>query len=109
MRSSFYHGLIAGLLAGERLLQSGIEPRDGHGQERSYTVPAGQGTECGDTGAKGMPRDGDADEAAERALRQIEERGYDAEARELGYRNIIKYGVAFRGKVCYAEVKTDGR
>ena len=49
------------------------------------------------------------DEAAERALKQIEERGYDAEARELGYRNIIKYGVAFRGKVCYAEVKTDGR
>lgn len=43
-----------------------------------------------------------ADKAAKRALAQINERGYDAEAPELGYSNIIKYGVAFKDKLCCA-------
>ena len=46
-------------------------------------------------------------DAARRALAQIDERGYDAEARELGYRNIIKYGIAFKNKLCCAVVETD--
>ena len=43
-----------------------------------------------------------ADKAAERALRQIDERDYAREARDMGYSNIIKFGVAFKSKVCYA-------
>lgn len=43
-----------------------------------------------------------ADEGARRALRQIDEMDYAAEAREKGYKNILKYGVAFKNKVCYA-------
>ena len=43
-----------------------------------------------------------ADEAAKRALEQIGERGYAAEPEARGYRNIIKYGVAFKNKLCYA-------
>ena len=43
-----------------------------------------------------------ADDAAKRALKQIDERDYAAEAREQGYRNIIKYGIAFKDKVCFA-------
>lgn len=44
------------------------------------------------------------DAAANRALRQINDCDYAAEARSQGYRNIIKYGVAFKDKVCYAVV-----
>ena len=105
----FYHGLIAGLLAGNVYYRVVSNRETGTGrsdlilyqQDRAQNAVILELKVCRGTE---MP-----DEAAERALKQIEERGYDAEARELGYRNIIKYGVAFRGKVCYAEVKTDGR
>lgn len=40
--------------------------------------------------------------AAKRALQQINGREYDAEAKKRGYKNIIKYGVAFKGKICCA-------
>ena len=101
----FYHGLIAGLLAGNVYYRVVSNRETGTGrsdlilyqQDRAQNAVILELKVCRGTE---MP-----DEAAERALRQIEERGYDAEARELGYRNIIKYGVAFRGKVCYAEVK----
>lgn len=46
-----------------------------------------------------------ADEAAKRALKQINDRDYASKAREDGYKNIIKYGVAFKGKMCYAIVE----
>ena len=43
--------------------------------------------------------------AAKRALKQINDRDYASKAREDGYKNIIKYGVAFKGKMCYAIVE----
>ena len=50
-----------------------------------------------------------ADTAAKRTLHQINERNYAAEAHTLGYTNIIKYGVAFKGKMCYAISEQDTR
>ena len=47
-----------------------------------------------------------ADDAAKRALKQINDRDYASKAREDGYKNIIKYGVAFKGKMCYAIVES---
>ena len=44
------------------------------------------------------------DNAAKRALTQINEKRYDAEAVQMGYKNIIKYGIAFKDKVCYTVV-----
>ena len=44
------------------------------------------------------------DAAAQRALCQIDEKDYAAEARNQGYKNIIKYGIAFKDKLCYAAV-----
>ena len=49
--------------------------------------------------------DEEVDTAAKRALLQINDRDYASEARNRGYRNIIKYGVAFKDKVCYAVVE----
>ena len=37
---------------------------------------------------------------ADEALGQIEEKNYEAELRSDGYKNIIKYGIAFYGKDC---------
>ncbi|MDY3031759.1 MAG: PD-(D/E)XK nuclease domain-containing protein, partial [Clostridia bacterium] len=49
----------------------------------------------------------EVDAAAERALRQINDMDYAAEAREQGYKNILKYGVAFKRKVCCAVVEKE--
>lgn len=35
-------------------------------------------------------------------MKQINNRDYASKAKEDGYKNIIKYGVAFKGKMCYA-------
>lgn len=43
--------------------------------------------------------------AAERALKQINDRGYDIEAKNQVYKRIIKYGIAFKGKMCYAVIE----
>ena len=42
----------------------------------------------------------DLEEACKRGLRQIEEKGYEQELREDGYRNIKKYAIAFYKKDC---------
>lgn len=39
---------------------------------------------------------------AQKALRQINDNGYDAEAKSERYKHIIKYGIAFCKKACYA-------
>ena len=46
-----------------------------------------------------------ADDATKCALKQINDRDYASKAREEGYKNIIKYGVAFKGKMCYTIVE----
>ena len=45
------------------------------------------------------------DERADDALRQIEEKRYDMELRDDGYKNIIRYGISFYRKDC--TVKSD--
>ena len=46
-----------------------------------------------------------ADDATKCALKQINDRDYASKASEEGYKNIIKYGVAFKGKMCYTIVE----
>ena len=43
--------------------------------------------------------------SAKKALAQINEKRYYAEAVRKGYKNILKYGVTFKDKVCYAVVE----
>ncbi len=101
-KESFYHGLISGLLvgAGDYKTESNRETGSGRSDLILYQQDTAQnavilefkvcrGTEM-------------ADEAAKRALEQIDERGYAAEPEARGYSNIIKYGVAFKNKLCYA-------
>ena len=99
---SFYHGLIAGLLSGNIYYRvvSNRETGGGRSDLVLYQQDTAQNAvilEFKVCRGNEMP-----DTAAKRALAQINERGYDAEARELGYRNIIKYGIAFKGKLCFA-------
>jgi len=38
------------------------------------------------------------------ALKQIEDKNYEQEMRQLGYSSILKYGIAFFGKDCLVRI-----
>ena len=101
-KESFYHGLISGLLtgAGDYKLESNRET--GSGRSDLILYQQGRFINAVILEFKVCRENEEIDKAAKRALEQIDERGYAAEPEMRGYRNIIKYGVAFKNKLCYA-------
>lgn len=102
---SFYHGLISGLLSGNVYykVESNRETGDGRSDLVLYQQDVAQNAVILEFKVCG--KNETADEAAKRALKQINDRDYASKAREEGYKNIIKYGVAFKGKMCYTIVE----
>ena len=102
---SFYHGLISGLLSGNVYykVESNRETGDGRSDLALYQQDVAQNAVILEFKVCG--KNETADEAAKRALKQINDRDYASKAREDGYKNFIKYGVAFKGKMCYAIVE----
>lgn len=102
---SFYHGLISGLLSGNVYykVESNRETGDGRSDLVLYQQDVAQNAVILEFKVCG--KNETADEAAKCALKQINDRDYASKAREDGYKNIIKYGVAFKGKMCYAIVE----
>ena len=102
---SFYNGLISGLLSGNVYYK--VESNRETGDERSdlvlYQQDVAQNAVILEFKVCG--KNETADDAAKRALKQINDSDYASKAREDGYKNIIKYGVAFKGKMCYAIVE----
>ena len=47
----------------------------------------------------------DLEKRAEDAIKQIENKKYDMELRSEGYKNIVKYGIAFYQKDCLVKIK----
>ena len=103
---SFYNGLISGLLSGNVYykVESNRETGDGRSDLVLYQQDVAQNAVILEFKVCG--KNETADEAAKRALKQINDRDYASKAREDGYKNIIKYGVAFKGKMCYAIVES---
>ena len=99
---NFYHGLIAGLLSNNKYyrLESNRETGDGrcdiilYQQNRADNAVIIELKLCMENE---MIEDG-----CKRALKQINDRRYSSEAERRGYRNIIKYGIAFKDKLCGA-------
>ena len=103
---SFYHGLISGLLSGNVYykVESNRETGDGRSDLVLYQQDVAQNAVILEFKVCG--KNETADDAAKRVLKQINDRDYASKAREDGYKNIIKYGVAFKGKMCYAIVES---
>lgn len=103
---SFYHGLISELLSGNVYykVESNRETGGGRSDLALYQQDVAQNAVILEFKVCGKSET--ADDAAKRALKQINDRDYASKAREDGYKNIIKYGVAFKGKMCYAIVES---
>ncbi|MDY3031806.1 MAG: AAA family ATPase, partial [Clostridia bacterium] len=99
---SFYHGLVSGLLAGNTDYEMKSNRETGDGRSDLILYQRDKFINAVIIEFKICRDNEEIDAAADRALRQINEMDYAAEAREKGYRNILKYGVAFKNKICYA-------
>ena len=103
---SFYHGLISGLLSGNVYYKVELNRETGDGRSDLVLYQQDVAQNAVILEFKVCGKNETADEAAKRALKQINDRDYASKAREDGYKNIIKYGVAFKGKICYAIVES---
>ncbi|MDD6484208.1 MAG: AAA family ATPase [Clostridiales bacterium] len=102
---SFYHGLVSGLLVGNIYYKAESNRETGNGRSDLILYQNDRFINAIIMEFKVCRADEEVDAVAKRALRQIDDRDYASEARNRGYRNIIKYGVAFKDKVCYAVVE----
>jgi hypothetical protein len=103
-KEDFYHALLLGLLGHIRdcYLKSNREGGTGRGDIFLRTANVGGAAVIFEVKHTKELRELDA--LTEEALRQIDRKGYITEAQELGYQNIIKYGVAFYEKSCRVKV-----
>lgn len=102
---NFYHGFLAGILSGYEGYRVKSNRENGRGRT-DLTIMQKRPREnavilefkvCGD-----MDK---LKETAEKTLEQIESRNYDNEIRRDKYKRILKYGIAFCGKECYAALR----
>ena len=99
---AFYHGLVSGLLAGNIYYKAESNRETGNGRSDLILYQQDRFINAIIIEFKICKADEEVDEGAKRALRQINDMDYVADARAQGYKNILKYGVAFKNKVCYA-------
>ena len=97
-RESFYHGILLGILGyqDEWLVKSNAESGIGY----SDILIEIRKNRIGIVIEMKYAQDGNLEAACQDALRQIEEKSYEARLKEDGMRNIIKYGIACYKKEC---------
>lgn len=97
---NFYHGLLVGLLSGNVYYRVESNRENGSGRSDIVIYQLDRAENAIIIEIKICDKNEMPDKAASRALEQINEKHYDDEARERGYRRIQKYGVAFKDKIC---------
>lgn len=97
---NFYHGFLLGSLAlmKEFIVKSNRE--SGNGRNDIFIMSPSVRKCAIILELKVADKFTDLDEKCNEALLQIEEKKYDYELRQLGYSNILKYGIAFYRKDC---------
>ncbi|MCI8901029.1 MAG: AAA family ATPase [Lachnospiraceae bacterium] len=96
----YYHGMMAGLLAGIKGFGIRSNREGGNGRSDLLLKPVRRSREAFVIEFKVAKDFGQLDERADEALRQIADRQYDMELRNDGYKCISYYGIAFCGKEC---------
>ena len=105
-QENFYHGFIAGLMAGAEGHECSSNRESGNGRTdvqmraKDYSVAVAIEVKVAS---------GDSDDAlqkaAEAALRQAIDRGYDLSLRRRGYKRVHTYGIACFAKQCHILMK----
>ena len=101
---NFYHGFVLGVLANmhDYIIKSNRE--GGSGRSDVFIKSASLRGIAIVIEFKVSKNLDELEEKAKEAIKQIEDKKYDMELKEEGYRNIIKYGIAFYRKECAIEI-----
>lgn len=101
LKENYYHGLMLGLLAiGESNYDIRSNRESGLGRYDIQLIPKKSALPGIIIEVKAADKDADVElsKLAQTALKQIDEKKYDTELCAQGVNDIIKYGVAFKGK-----------
>ena len=102
---NFYHGFLLGLLGGLQGYEKLSNRESGEGRYDLVLKPYDEQQPAVILELKRVRRFTEMEQMCRQALRQIEERHYDAELLDEGYPVIIKYGICFCKKSCMVQVK----
>ena len=101
---SFYHGFLAGVLSGMKgyIVKSNRE--GGSGRSDLFIKPVTRRKPAYVVKFKIADKFQQLDETADRALKQMKDRGYARELEDDGYTKVYSYGIAFCGKDCLVKL-----
>lgn len=101
---SFYHGFLAGILSGMKgyIVKSNRE--GGTGRSDLFIKPVTRRKPAYVLEFKVADKFNRLDATADKALKQIEDRGYPRELEDDGYATVYRYGIAFCGKDCLVKL-----
>ena len=99
---SFYHGLVLGLLETGAYYRVDSNKETGNGRSDIIIYQQDRPINAVILEFKVCRKTEFIEDAAKRALNQINDKDYARDAVNLGYKNILKYGIAFKDKACYA-------
>ena len=102
---NFYHGFVTGVLSNMKgyIVKSNRET--GNGRSDIFIKPVSRRKTAVILELKVAKTFDDLERRADDALKQIEEKKYEMELRDDGYKNIIKYGISFFKKDCVVKIK----
>ena len=101
---NFYHGFVTGILSNMKgyIVKSNRE--SGNGRSDIFIKPVSRRKTAVILELKVAKTFDDLEKRADDALKQIEEKKYELELRDDGYKNIIKYGISFFKKDCLVKI-----
>ena len=103
-QESFYHGFLTGVLSRMKHCRVKSNRESGNGRGDIFILPVSIEMTAAIIEVKAVYTPFELEKASKEALRQIDEKKYDEELRQLGYSNIVKYGIAFYRKDCKVSV-----
>jgi hypothetical protein len=103
-QESFYHGFLTGVLSRMKRCRVKSNRESGNGRGDIFILPVSIKMTAVIIEVKAVYELGDMEKMSVDALRQIDEKKYDEELKQLGYSSIVKYGIAFYRKDCKVSV-----
>ncbi len=104
---SFYHGFLAGILSGMKGYVVKSNREGGTGRSDLFVKPITRRKAAYVLEFKVADKFSHLEEAADKALEQIEDRQYAKELEDDEYATVYRYGIAFCGKDCMVKLAGD--
>ena len=104
-KENFYHGFLVGLLSGFDNYSVKSNRETGNGRSDIFVLENRRRKLAIVIEIKVASKFNDMDTKCDEALKQIEDKNYEAELKNDGYQKVMKYGVAFYDKSCKVKVE----